>query len=136
MDRDVLQTIVAIEEALGERLTPQRSLIIANIGRRLRHLALLEAFEAELGTIGNVRMRAVTLLTESIWKLLDSIERSLERIGLDRTARKAASLADIVASFGKASVEPEIEPVDANDTPEAGATETQDDTDGETDTET
>lgn len=127
---------MAIEEALGERLTPQRSLIIANIGRRLRHLALLEAFEAELGTIGNVRMRAVTPLTESIWKLLDSIERSLERIGLDRTARKAASLADIVASFGKAGVETTQASETELDTPEAGATEAQDDTDGETDTET
>lgn len=101
VDRRVLETIAAIEQAIGPRLTPQRALILANVGRRLRDLARIEAYEDELGTIIARRKRAAWPITEAKWKLLDAINRDLERIGLDVEKRLGPTLDDIRARYAE-----------------------------------
>lgn len=100
-DRRAMQTVRALEAALGENLTPQRALILANVGRRLRDLARIEEFEENQHSIVITRKRAAMPITESKWKLLDSINRDLERVGLERAKGKAKSLDDIHARYGR-----------------------------------
>lgn len=103
VDRRVLATMAALEGALGTRMSPQRALIIANIGRQLSDLAKAEAYESELesarGSLFNRTKHAPLPITEAKWRLLDSINRNLERIGLDVSGSAEESLEDIVASF-------------------------------------
>lgn len=102
-DRRALATVAAIEEALGARATPQRALIIANIGRYLRDYALLQAWEDRKHD-GEIVAKGgkVYPTTEARWKLLERIERALERIGLDREQRDAIDLAGHLAeTYGK-----------------------------------
>lgn len=124
----MLATIRAIETALGPKLTPQRSLILANLGRKLRDLAKCESYEDELRSIIDKRRRSIWPVTEQKWKLLESINRDIERVGLELGAKKAASLEDVVASFVRRDdEESEPEPTAADgaapgeaDEPESG----------------
>lgn len=108
VDRRVLATVEALEDALGPRLTPQRALIVANIGRRLRDLARIEAYVAELGTVVHKRRRDVLPIVEKSWKLLDSINRDLERLGLDVEKIAPRALGDHLADrYGRATEPPD-----------------------------
>jgi len=101
-DRRALETVAAIERALGEkRATPQRLLILANVARRLRDLAKVDGYLARTGEfIGKSKgMPTPTPLVEYRLRLLESIDRAMERIGLDAGAPARATLADVVASF-------------------------------------
>lgn len=82
-DRRAMHAIAAIETALDEELSPQRALILTNVGRKIRDVLRIEAYEHELGSIIHKRRRDVIPVTQAKWKLLESIERSLERLGLD-----------------------------------------------------
>lgn len=110
VDRRVLATVEALEEALGSRLTPQRALILANIGRWLRDLAKLEAYEAELGTVVHRRRRDVLPVTEKRWKLQESINRAVERLGLDVEPARGKTLEDVVATFEARATETQRRP--------------------------
>jgi hypothetical protein len=105
VDKRVAATMRTWEEALGARLSPQRAMIIANIGRKLRDLAKMETYELKLeqerGTMFNRRRHSPLPISEAKWKLLDMIDRALERIGLDVTPKAATSLEDVIASFSK-----------------------------------
>lgn len=76
-------------------------MILANIGRRLRDLARIEDFEATLPDIADQKRKAPYPIIEAKWKLLETIDRALERVGLDRSEGKATSLADVVARYSK-----------------------------------
>lgn len=118
VDRRVIATLRAIEQKLGERLTPQRAVILANIGRQLRDLATIEAFEERVGIIDK-RRRAPWPISEAKWKLLEHVARQLERLGLDGEKKKARSLTDIVATYG--SRDPSSDEADEADAPDAAA---------------
>lgn len=125
VDRQVLATIAAIEQKLGEeRLTPQRRLILANVGRQLRDLAKIEDFELEVGIIDQ-RRRAPWPIVEAKWKLLDNVARQLERLGLDGPKKKSGSLADVFAAYSKRDPDQDEPTEDSStDTPvDTGATD-------------
>lgn len=129
VDRRVLDTIAAVEEALAERLSPQRRLILANIGRRLRDLAKMEAWENEHGLFDQ-RRRSLTLVSEAKHKLLESIDRALERLGLDVARRTGPTLDDKMKQYTRAAGvdapeldEPGDEADGARDPADAGAGE-------------
>lgn len=82
VDRGVIETVAGIERALGARLTPLRAALLAHVGRRLLDVAKIDAYEAEIG-MPNLGRRGVLPLIEKKRRLLDSITRDLERIGLD-----------------------------------------------------
>jgi hypothetical protein len=64
VDRRVLETICALEEALGDRLTPQRALILANVGRRLRDLAWSRRAARPVATYSGGSERTATVAGE------------------------------------------------------------------------
>lgn len=115
VDRAAALTVEAIEAKLGpEQMTPQRAVILRNIGRQLRDLGLIEAFELKVGIIDKKNRRAWPIV-EAKWKLLENVARQLERLGLDGPKRKATSLADVMIDYGPAARDDgaELEPAGA-----------------------
>jgi len=120
VDRRVLATVEALEAALGDRLTPQRALILSNVARWLRDLAKLEAYEDELATIVHRRRRDVLPVTEKRWKLQEAINRAVERLGLDVEPVRGRTLGDLVATYQRRDAEPQDAP-EADGEPEGTA---------------
>lgn len=102
-------------------MTPQRAVILRNIGRQLRDLGLIEAFENKVGIIDKKNRRAWPIV-ESKWKLLENVARQLERLGLDGPKKRATSLADVMGEFRSVPDDtgPGSEPADLG--PELGPT--------------
>lgn len=129
VDRAATLTVEAIEAKLGpDQMTPQRAVILRNIGRQLRDLGLIEAFENKVGIIDKKNRRAWPIV-ESKWKLLENVARQLERLGLDGPKKRATSLADVMVEYGPAAASsaadlepadpgPELEPAPSADAPD------------------
>jgi hypothetical protein len=95
-DKAVFQTLRAIEEDLAD-LSAQKRLILDGIGRKLRDLFKLEAYIGGLSSIVNKRARALLPAVVEKHRLLESIRRDLESVGLERRSREL-KLADYLGA--------------------------------------
>jgi hypothetical protein len=98
-DRAVFATQQAIELDLGgsDAISSQRKVILDGIGRKLRDLFKIEAYLAGLKSIVNKRRRCLFPIVLEKHRLLESVRRDLESIGLERREKQIASLEEYLA---------------------------------------
>lgn len=96
-DRAVFETLQAIERDLGD-LSAQQALILAGIGRQLRDLHRVEAYLAGLKSIVNKRRRSLLPVVIEKHRMLESIRRDLEALGLERVKREPMKLQEYLAA--------------------------------------
>lgn len=107
-DRAVHNTLCAIERDLGGSadLSAQRSVILDGLGLKLRHRFKIEAYLAGLSSIVNKRNRSLLPVVIELHRILESIARDLERLGLERVVSPEKDLAQIEAEYAERAPEP------------------------------
>jgi hypothetical protein len=100
-DRAVFAAIRAIEEDLGD-ITAAKRLILDGIGRKLRDLFKLDAWLETLVSIVNKRKRCLLPAVVEKHRLLESIRRDLEVLGLERHAKQLPSIHEYMAQHDTA----------------------------------
>lgn len=107
-DRAVFSTVQAIEEDLGgsSAISAQRKVILDGIARKLRDLFKIEAYLGGLTSIVNKRRRCLLPVVLEKHRLLESIARDLERVGLERRKRDPLDLKAYLAERTPAAQEP------------------------------
>jgi len=96
-DRAVFQTLRAIEDDLADLSTAKR-VILDGVGRKLRDLFKLEEYLTSVSIV-NKRTRSLIPAVVEKHRLLESIRRDLETLGLERRARQAVTLESIAAEY-------------------------------------
>jgi hypothetical protein len=93
-DRAVFETLRAIEGDLGgtDEISSQQRVVLESIGRKLRDLLKLEAYLESGISIINKRRRCLIPAVLEKHRILESIRRDLETIGLERRQPKALDL--------------------------------------------
>ncbi len=103
-DRAVFETLRTIEGDLGgvEEISSQRHVILEAIGRKLRDLLKLEAYLDGVSIINKRRRCLIPAVLEK-HRILESIRRDLETIGLDRKVKQPRSITEYIREKGEAS---------------------------------
>jgi hypothetical protein len=106
-DRAIFETIRAIEAELGgSDLTAQRRVILDGLGRKLRDVLKIESYLATLSSIVNKKRRSLIPIVLEKHRILESIRRDLETLGLDRAEPRAISIEDITRDYIENRKEP------------------------------
>jgi hypothetical protein len=106
-DKAVAAAIEALEEDQPDHLSAAKRLILGGIARKLRDLLKLDAYLDPLVSIVNRRTRALIPAAVERHRLLESIRRDLEALGLERRTRELPALADYLKTAGPAPLKRE-----------------------------